>query len=155
MYRMYDDDGALLYVGCSVQWPTRLDEHAAAKHWWENVANVRVEHFADWPDALRAEALALANEGPLHNIAGNKNLRAARALNEAAWQKQRDDEEAGRRARGVYEAWAHCTNCILDTRVEIPRGTPIDEADCPQCGCALRAGHRNFPARQSAHYQEA
>lgn len=146
VYRMYDAEGDLLYVGCSVQWPTRLEQHIGDKHWFEIVAVVQVEHFDDWGDALSAEATALAEESPRYNVKGVKNLAAARALNEAAWQKARDEAEAERRAKGVYEKWAHCTNCSLNDCIEIPRGTPAEGAECPECGCELRSGNRHSRA---------
>lgn len=44
VYRMYDADERLLYVGCSVQWPIRMGQHQD-KPWWQEVARVDLEHF--------------------------------------------------------------------------------------------------------------
>lgn len=66
VYRMYDDEGALLYVGCTMAPGTRIPQHSV-KSWFHTVSTVKLEHFADRPDAAAAELKAIQTESPLYN----------------------------------------------------------------------------------------
>lgn len=69
LYRMFDAEGALLYVGITNNPKARFRTHSKTKAWWEEVANIAVEHF-DTREALAyAEYQAIVNEHPLYNIA--------------------------------------------------------------------------------------
>lgn len=67
VYRMYDADDRLLYVGCSSSWPLRLDAHRT-KDWFTDVSRVALAHYSDKRSALSAERLAQRDEDPIHNI---------------------------------------------------------------------------------------
>lgn len=71
VYRMFDAEGVLLYVGISVHAPSRFHQHASDKPWWPLVRNVIVEHFATRGEAEAAELEAIQTEAPIHNIAGS------------------------------------------------------------------------------------
>lgn len=68
LYRFYDADGALLYVGITSRGPYRWQEHEAHRAWWALVASSRVEHFEDRDEAASAERAAIRAEKPLHNV---------------------------------------------------------------------------------------
>jgi predicted GIY-YIG superfamily endonuclease len=68
LYRHFDKDGILLYVGISLNHMARLGQHKAASSWFEKIATVTIEQFETRPEALRAETNAIVNEKPLHNI---------------------------------------------------------------------------------------
>jgi predicted GIY-YIG superfamily endonuclease len=68
LYRLYDKAGALLYVGIAEHWPTRMKQHAREKAWWEDVANVATQVFAERERAADAERNAIQTERPKHNI---------------------------------------------------------------------------------------
>lgn len=68
LYRFYDSNGRLLYVGITVRLPLRLRQHNDTKPWWTDVSDVTVEHFASRPEAARAEQEAIRLELPLFNI---------------------------------------------------------------------------------------
>lgn len=71
VYRLYDDAGELLYVGCSVTPFSRLREHAShgrSHVWWADVASVTLEHFKSRPEAILAERKAIAAEAPKYNV---------------------------------------------------------------------------------------
>lgn len=70
LYRLYDKDGALLYVGVSLSVFRRLSEHAQGKEWWSQVRRIMLEPHASREAALAAEILAIRDEGPIYNIAG-------------------------------------------------------------------------------------
>lgn len=68
LYRLYAADGVLLYVGISNNWPHRMKQHQRDKSWWGEVRNVSTQTFATRKEAERAEAAAIRNERPSHNV---------------------------------------------------------------------------------------
>lgn len=68
VYRFRDAHGTLLYVGCSGTFGQRLDNHASSKAWFTQVADISVEHYPSRPEALAAEAKAIRDEAPIHNV---------------------------------------------------------------------------------------
>lgn len=70
LYRHFDADGRLLYVGISLSTVSRLGQHHANAHWYDKIAQVTVETFPDRTAAAYAEREAIFKEGPLYNIAG-------------------------------------------------------------------------------------
>jgi predicted GIY-YIG superfamily endonuclease len=69
LYRFFDADGKLLYVGVTGDLRTRFAQHASVKSWWSDVARKTVAWHATRARALAAEAEAIAAEEPEHNIA--------------------------------------------------------------------------------------
>lgn len=69
LYRLYDADGQLLYVGIAVDTERRFAEHAKTKPWWPQVARTDLDHHRYRTDAQDAERAAIRTECPLHNIA--------------------------------------------------------------------------------------
>lgn len=70
LYRFFDADGTLLYVGITNALHTRLKGHESTKPWWELVRSIRVDHLPTRQAALEAEAVAIRREHPAFNIAG-------------------------------------------------------------------------------------
>lgn len=70
VYRFYDADGTLLYVGMSAALPSRLAEHSSVQPWWAHVATIKLEHYSDRDSAREAERQAIETEMPVHNVAG-------------------------------------------------------------------------------------
>jgi hypothetical protein len=66
VYRFYDAESLLLYVGVSNSPLTRWNAHLE-KTWWPEVARIAVEHFPTRAEALDAEEEAIADELPLYN----------------------------------------------------------------------------------------
>lgn len=67
VYRCWNADGTLLYVGATTNWKTRRRHHRREKAWWPEVADVTFVDFAERLSALRAERDAIVDEAPLHN----------------------------------------------------------------------------------------
>lgn len=71
VYRLYDENGHLLYVGRTMNLGSRLGSHAAptstSRAWWSKVAGIEMEVFATKKEAVEAEGLAIALESPLMN----------------------------------------------------------------------------------------
>jgi hypothetical protein len=68
LYRHYDAGGMLLYVGIASSHIARLKSHKGKAGWFWDIARIEVEHFASRADALAAEAVAIRDENPVHNI---------------------------------------------------------------------------------------
>lgn len=68
LYRLFDADDVLLYVGISSKVYRRLNGHRRVQPWWSAVTSVRIETYPTKDAALAAEALAIRTEGPRHNI---------------------------------------------------------------------------------------
>lgn len=67
LYRFWDAQGALLYVGITADLPTRIKSHRDGKPWWSLVAKMTIEPYPDRPSVLAAEVTAIQTEHPLHN----------------------------------------------------------------------------------------
>jgi hypothetical protein len=67
IYRCYDKEGNLLYVGLSRDAIIRSAAHSAQSAWYPNVAVMKIEKFSSREDAEEAERRAIAAENPLHN----------------------------------------------------------------------------------------
>lgn len=69
LYRHFNKDDDLLYVGISLSAMTRLLQHQSCAAWFDEIVTVRIERFATRAEVRAAEALAIATERPRHNIA--------------------------------------------------------------------------------------
>jgi hypothetical protein len=67
LYRHFDVDGRLLYVGISTASMRRLSEHRTDSAWFWNIATIKVERFDTVAQARLAETAAIKSEGPLFN----------------------------------------------------------------------------------------
>lgn len=69
LYRLYDAEDRLLYIGITDSPRRRWAQHAAkqADAWWPDVARKSVEWFASRTDAEAAEMRAIEQEGPPYN----------------------------------------------------------------------------------------
>jgi antitoxin StbD len=68
VYRFYDGDGQLLYVGRTQQIASRrIAQHRSTKDWFEQVARIEVTAFDSWSAACIEEDAAIATERPIHN----------------------------------------------------------------------------------------
>jgi predicted GIY-YIG superfamily endonuclease len=67
LYRLYDEDGVLLYVGITNNWPRRRSMHMQDKSWWGEVCQVTFERFHHRTQAERAEPVVIKSERPRYN----------------------------------------------------------------------------------------
>jgi hypothetical protein len=67
LYRHFDADGALLYVGISFSAVTRLKAHMNSSDWACDIAPVTIETHPTREAALEAEKAAIRRERPAHN----------------------------------------------------------------------------------------
>ena len=68
LYRHFNKDNELLYVGISLNALNRLAQHKDHSHWFNNITNVQIEQFETRELALKAEREAVLKENPKHNI---------------------------------------------------------------------------------------
>ena len=68
LYRHFDSDGTLLYVGVSLDTLSRLRQHKENAHWFKLIHTVKIDSFATREEALTAERMAIKNENPLYNL---------------------------------------------------------------------------------------
>jgi predicted GIY-YIG superfamily endonuclease len=67
VYRLYDEDERLLYVGMTGNLYGRLSAHCRRFH---EVKWYTAEEYPDWGTARRAEGRAIATENPFYNREG-------------------------------------------------------------------------------------
>lgn len=67
LYRLYDADDVLLYVGMTNEWDRRESEHARFQPWWGEVVRFTHEPYPNRVDAEAAEKVAVRTEHPVFN----------------------------------------------------------------------------------------
>ena len=68
LYRHFDKDGALLYVGISLNPLTRIKQHNDQSFWAHDAVRMETEWFETKLEAQKAEMVAIRKEKPKHNI---------------------------------------------------------------------------------------
>jgi predicted GIY-YIG superfamily endonuclease len=76
LYRVYDAQGVLLYIGITMHPASRFAQHSEDKPWWADVADIRVEHCGSREEVLAAERDAIKCEHPRFNVVHNRNRTA-------------------------------------------------------------------------------
>lgn len=71
LYRHFDKDGNLLYVGISCNPSNRFKQHKQQSDWAVKSERMETEWFDDRCDAFNAEKAAIINESPIYNIANS------------------------------------------------------------------------------------
>jgi predicted GIY-YIG superfamily endonuclease len=67
LYRAYNSQDQLLYVGISSQWHHRLHQHEKSAEWIEQADYVKIERFLDRESVSIAEREAVTAEKPIYN----------------------------------------------------------------------------------------
>lgn len=67
LYRFYDEDDRLLYVGITSDTRGRFKQHASSKPWWSQVTTRELEWYPTREDAAVAEVVAIRAEHPMFN----------------------------------------------------------------------------------------
>lgn len=70
VYRYYDSQDRLIYVGITGNQVSRIEDHARNRGWWPQVSYGKFAHYATREQALLVEANAIAEEMPMENKAG-------------------------------------------------------------------------------------
>ncbi len=67
LYRYFDAENRLLYVGISDSWSRRAEQHKRHSHWFPQMARLETEWHENRAAACAAETKAIRTESPLHN----------------------------------------------------------------------------------------
>jgi predicted GIY-YIG superfamily endonuclease len=140
VYRFFGAGDELLYVGCTFNVRTRMDQHRGALDWYHLVVKITLEWHPGWVEGVRAEAAAILAENPLHNKrrsepancgVGSDYIPHPRGdgLHCPKCGKPKEDSRPGR---------AYCRSCQHDYQLArrvaagwIPRPPPTTV--CPRC----------------------
>lgn len=79
LYRHFDKDGRLVYVGISNSALLRTSNHRDLSRWFDQVVRIEIERYPTRAAALIAEEAAVTNEKPAYNLrSGRKSGTLAR-----------------------------------------------------------------------------
>lgn len=68
LYRHYDENGTLLYIGVSTSFFERLSQHKCHSTWFNQIQTMTLERFSTKVEMLKAEKKAIKKEKPVHNV---------------------------------------------------------------------------------------
>ena len=71
LYRFFDKDEMLLYVGITMNPVGRFKNHRWSKPWWTAISRISMEHFASVDEVKTAERNAIKSEHPIWNVIFN------------------------------------------------------------------------------------
>lgn len=69
LYRLYDTEGRLLYVGISLRPDTRVMVHRSRQPWGKQIATYTAAEYPNREAAKAAERWAIHHQNPIHNLA--------------------------------------------------------------------------------------
>jgi hypothetical protein len=72
LYRFLASSERLLYVGRTIDPPTRWHVHSVTKDWWPAVVRIEIERFDSAGQLAEAELTAIRAEAPIFNIVFNQ-----------------------------------------------------------------------------------
>jgi len=72
VYRLYDLNNNLLYIGIAKNIQRRFYGHSRKKHWWPEVAKSYIRKYPNREEASRIEKQAIMKYNPLYNSRHNK-----------------------------------------------------------------------------------
>jgi hypothetical protein len=97
LYRFFDANDQLLYVGISLSAVTRMAQHRGTQPWWHEVATVKVQQLGarTRQEAQAIERAAIHAEQPRHNVIHNRPSHTPRAVQQWVCMKCRDQISRG------------------------------------------------------------
>jgi len=75
LYRFFDAEGVLLYVGLTYDLVQRFAQHSVERWWWGHWATVTATRYDSRAELEAAERKAIKSEKPLYNEVHNKTMR--------------------------------------------------------------------------------
>jgi predicted GIY-YIG superfamily endonuclease len=88
LYRFWNAEDVLLYVGISVDSPTRIANHMRDKSWFGEVDTIKLIKFATRAEALAAEAEMIRTLKPLYNVVHNEMVEDEDDDEEIDWRRE-------------------------------------------------------------------
>jgi len=97
VYRLYGKDGTLLYIGCTGNWPVRVQTHRCRKtsFWWPLVHRARLTLHRSPREAADVEKAAIQTERPLYNLVDNFSSEHRKAKRLMTWPTRRTSATGG------------------------------------------------------------
>lgn len=89
VYRFFDADGRLLYVGSTFHLRDRLSSHRRNSPWFELAARMEAEEYANEQSARLVEVVSIQCEAPLFNVKSTP-VEQQRALRGKPWSEIRE-----------------------------------------------------------------
>lgn len=74
VYEAFDADGSPLYVGCTVNFGTRLQTHMTSSEWFSDAASFQITRHPDRATALAVETERIKELKPAHNRKDNPDV---------------------------------------------------------------------------------
>ena len=160
LYRYFNSEGQLLYVGITKNQFQRQDQHAKTQDWWHEVASATFTHLQSRAEALHKETFAIANELPKYNKAGPTiKQELLQHLLDIAGQKLTDNwhtnlsleisehmadiNEFSQQSEAYKLAWS------LDTSIEWDERGEKRETDCLDCDKLLLSSWFKFASDEA------
>lgn len=136
LYRLYDADGVLLYVGVTGALKTRVGSHAKRKPWWPEVRRKTYQLYPSRSEGDDAEDAAIDNEHPRYNrrgVAPGRRLPRNRLPMPSLPLRSQDDLEdvmaAMHEVLGSELSHAHrlltVTHLLLTGSAKLPHGSEL------------------------------
>lgn len=87
LYRFYNADAELLYIGITVNFDQRRTAHRAEKSWWPEVASHTLTKYPCRLDAAIAERESIVAEKPFYNVHHHPDLVATTNMSPNGWRE--------------------------------------------------------------------
>jgi Arm DNA-binding domain len=91
LYRHYNPNGDLMYVGISLEPFRRQDTHIKGAAWRHMIHRILIEPFATREEALAAEQAAIRNEFPRFNAVHNRHRHPVQELRSRSTSEKLDE----------------------------------------------------------------
>lgn len=72
LYRIFNSDGEIIYIGITCCYEIRMRGHKDSKFWWNEVDSIKTRKYPNRTKALEAEKRAIKKYNPVYNIIHNK-----------------------------------------------------------------------------------
>lgn len=132
LYRLYDANGQLLYVGVTGNPRKRFGDHRRNKDWWGDVSTRSLEWFDTEAQALEMEIRAITTEAPKYNLRSTDAFKAQQSATARAVSPEK------RRARGVGVA----ARAVYVRTLRELRAQGVPEAEAQQRAAAARQRYK-------------
>jgi len=113
LYRLYNADDQLLYIGITTYPPKRFVEHERDKPWWHEVARRDVEWIDNRVRAEAAERCAIAAEQPQYNRIHNIGRPIVEEVSEEATKVFASFKRHCEGRRGLEQSMLDAADCAL------------------------------------------
>lgn len=139
LYRFYNSDDELLYIGITLNPSERFKQHKGEKPWWTEVARIEIQTYESRQAVTDAEQAAIRSERPKYNVVHN-NVFATKSRSKNSSFLRRLSQQC-KTCRRRVSPWAYmpvsdsrsrcffyCTTCLDTFTIDIDTSSElIDE----------------------------